>query len=183
MFNVNLIYIKVNIKDSEVACLTSDEIFHLISRDIRQLQGDGNSCSRCPVTINLLHMLKTQPSGSALYIYSPGTMFTIGCLLFGLFSSMRVVEFTSPSSSNSFSPQGLHWSDVELLNFCPLLSHLHYVSQKHSFKKSQCITITATNTYIYLPSVCPALLCLCYTTGQLIWPTIQWCYTPFLEYK
>ena len=34
---------------------------------------------------------------------------------------MTIIEFTQPSSSNSFSPPGLHWSNVELLNFCSLL--------------------------------------------------------------
>ena len=96
---------------------------------------------------------------------------------------MWVIEFTPFSSSNSFSPPGFHWSDVELLKFCPLLSHLHYISQKHPFRmdffqKDQCITITATNTFI--STVC-ALHCYasvkCYTkqSGQPIWPALQWC--------
>ena len=34
---------------------------------------------------------------------------------------MRITEFTQPSSSNNFSPPGLHCSNVEMLNFCPLL--------------------------------------------------------------
>ena len=74
------------------------------------------------------------------------------CLLWAAFSlafygCMKFNELTSPSSSNSFSPPRLYWSDVELLNFCPLLSYLHYVSQ---FWKGQSITIAATNT-----SICP----------------------------
>ena len=36
---------------------TNDEILHLVCRSIGRLQGDGNSCSRCPIIINLLYML------------------------------------------------------------------------------------------------------------------------------
>ena len=38
---------------------TNDEILHLVCRGIRRLQGNGNSRSHCPITINLLRMLKT----------------------------------------------------------------------------------------------------------------------------
>lgn len=84
------------------------QIFHLVCRSIRQLQGDGNSCSHCPITINFLCTLKMQ-----LSCILPWTMSTIyGLPSLWPYGLMRVSEFTSPSSINSFSPPGVHWSDV-----------------------------------------------------------------------
>ena len=124
-----------------------------------QTQGDGNSRSHCLITINLLCTLKIQLSGSALYTPLEQCLLSVAfSLAFNGF--MRVIEFTLPSSSNSFLPPDLHWSDVELLNFWPLLSHLHCVSQEHPFQKGQCITITAMNT-----SICPVCALHCYANA------------------
>ena len=126
---------------------TNDEILHLVCRGIRRLQGDGNSRSRCPITINLLHMLKTQLSGSVLYTPLEQRLLWAAFSL-AFYGFMRVSEFTSPSSANNFSPPGLHWSDVELLSSSVSLTLRQ--SKTDPFRKGQRITITATNT-----STCP----------------------------
>jgi len=61
---------------------------------------------------------------------------------------MRVSEFTSPTNSDSFSPPGLHWSDVQLSPSSILLTLRQ--SKTDPFRRGQYITITATNT-----STCP----------------------------
>ena len=46
---------------------TDDEVLYLVWRGIRRLLGDNNCRTRCPITINLLRILKTQLSRSAAY--------------------------------------------------------------------------------------------------------------------
>ena len=46
---------------------TDDEVLHLVCRGIRRLLGDNNCRTHCPITINLLRILKTQLSRSAAY--------------------------------------------------------------------------------------------------------------------
>ena len=90
---------------------TNDEVLHLVCRGIRRLLGGDNCRNRCPITINLLCTLKTQLSRSTTYtILEQRLLWAAFALAF--YGFMRVSEFTSSTSSDSFSPPGLHWSDV-----------------------------------------------------------------------
>ena len=84
---------------------TSDEILHLMCDSYKMME-IAIPIALLPL-IYVLHTLKIQPSGFALYASLEQ------CLLWAAFSlafygSIRVIEFTSPSSSNSFSPPRLH---------------------------------------------------------------------------
>ena len=46
---------------------TDDEVLHLVCRGIRRLLVDNNCRTCCPITINLLRILKTRLSRSAAY--------------------------------------------------------------------------------------------------------------------
>ena len=54
---------------------TNDEVLHLVCRGIRRLLGDNNCHTCCPITINLLRILKTQlsrsPSWNSVYYGLP----------------------------------------------------------------------------------------------------------------
>ena len=62
---------------------------------------------------------------------------------------MRVSEFTTPPTSDTFSPPGLHWSDIQLntnlLNTNSMSFTLHQ-SKTDPFRQGHQINISATNT-------------------------------------
>lgn len=120
-----------------------------------EASGDySNSHSCFPITINLLHTLKTQLSRSTSYTPLEQRLLWVAFSL-AFYGFMRVSEFTSPSSSNSFSSPGLHCSDVELQS-SPISLTLCQ-SKTDPFHRSHCITITATKT-----STCPVHTLQCY---------------------
>ena len=122
---------------------TDDEVLHLICRGIRRLLGDNNCRTRCPITINLLRILKTRLTRSAAYtILEQRLLWAAFALAF--YEFMRVSEFTAPSSSDSFSPPGLHWSDVQLHQSSVALTLCQ--SKTDPFRRGHCITVSATNT-------------------------------------
>ena len=126
---------------------TNDEVLHLVCRGIRRLLGGDNCRNRCPITINLLRTLKTQLSRSTTYtILEQRLLWAAFALAF--YGFMRVSEFTSSTSSDSFSPPGLHWSDVQLHQSLVTLTLRQ--SKTDPFRRGHCITITSTNT-----STCP----------------------------
>ena len=126
------------------------------------LEGNDSSQSCCPININLLCMLKTQLAGSNSYTsLEQHLLWAAFSLTFNDF--MRVSEFTSPLSSNSFSTPGLHWSDEKHLSSFTV-SYLHHVSRKQiPFRR---VNVLASRLPIHLPSqYVPALLCRSYTAG------------------
>ena len=110
------------------------------------LEDNDNSHSCCPININLLCMLKTQLAGSNLYTFLEQHLLWAAFSL-AFYGFMRVNEFASPSSLNSFSPPVLHWSDVEFLSSSILLTPRQ--SKIDPLQKGKCVTITATNTSIF----------------------------------
>ena len=71
---------------------------------------------------------------------------------------MRVSEFTTPATSDTFSPPGLHWSDVTLHSNSISLTLRQ--SKTDPFRQGHQIVITATNT-----STCPVRAMHKYVTG------------------
>ena len=91
---------------------TNDHLLHLVCRGIRRLQGDKIR-KRLPITINLLRTLKSQLANSTFFtVLEQRLLWAAFSLAF--YSFMRVSEFTTPPTSDTFSPSGLHWSDIQL---------------------------------------------------------------------
>ena len=125
---------------------TNDHLLHLVCRGIRRRQGD-NTRKRLPITINLLRTLKSQLANSVSFtILEQRLLWAAFSLAF--YGFMRVSEFTTPTASDTFSPPGLHWSDIQLHNNS--LSLTIHQSKTDPFRQGHQINICATNT-----STCP----------------------------
>ena len=91
---------------------TNDHLLHLVCRGIHRLQGD-KICKRLPITINLLRTLKSQLANSTFFtVLEQRLLWAAFSLAF--YGFMRVSEFTTPPTSDTFSPPGFHWSDIQL---------------------------------------------------------------------
>ena len=125
---------------------TNDDLLHLVCRGIRRLQGDKIR-KRLPITINLLRTLKSQLANSAFFtVLEQRLLWAAFSLAF--YGFMRVSKFTTPPTSDTFSPPGLHWRDIQL-NTNSMSFTLHQ-SKTDPFRQGHQINISATNT-----STCP----------------------------
>ena len=91
---------------------TNNQLLHLVCRGIRRLQGDKIR-KRLPITINLLRTLKSQLANSTFFTVLEQQLLWVAFSL-AFYSFMRVSEFTTPPTSDTFSPPRLHWSDIQL---------------------------------------------------------------------
>ena len=109
---------------------------------------EGNSThQRLLITINLLKTLKTQLARSTSFSPLEQKLLWAAFSL-AFYGFMQVSKFTTPASSNTFSPPGLYWSDVTLHSNS--ISLTLYQSKTDPFRQGHQIVITATNT-----STCP----------------------------
>lgn len=99
---------------------TNDHLLHLVCKGIRRLQGDSTH-QRLPITINLLKTLKTQQARSTSFSPLEQKLLWAAFSL-AFYGFMRVSEFTTPATSNTFSPPSLHWTTFQLhiTNFTPV---------------------------------------------------------------
>ena len=125
---------------------TNDHLLHLVCRGIRRLQGD-NTRPQLPITINLLRTLKTQLAKATSFTPLEQRLLWAAFSL-AFYGFMRVSEFTTPTISDTFSPPGLHWSDIKLHTNSISLNLRQ--SKTDPFRQGHQIIITATNT-----STCP----------------------------